>query len=196
MSEFWIYLQLGLHHILDIKGYDHILFLTVLVIPYSFKDWKKILLLVSIFTIGHSLALLLSVYKIVVIKEQIVEFVIPITIICTAIYDLLTSGKSFKNNSLTVIGFLTLFFGVIHGLAFSNYFKTLLSGAPQSKLMPMFSFAIGIETSQIVVFSIVLLMSYFLQTIFRFSKREITLIVTSFVIGVVLPIIIKNSIWN
>ena len=193
MSEFWTYFQLGLYHVLNLSSYDHILFLAVLVIPYAFKDWKRVLMLVSFFTIGHTVALLLSVFNLIFIKEKLVEFIIPITILLTAVYDLLTSGKSFKNNSITLVGIVTLFFGIVHGLAFSSYFKTILSGSPQSKLLPMADFALGIEVSQITIVLLVLLFSYLLQSVFRFSKREITLVIGSFVIGVILPIIIKNS---
>ena len=192
MSSFWTYFQIGLHHVLNLNSYDHILFLAVLVIPYTFKDWKPVLILTTLFTLGHSLALLLSVFNVVYVKENLVEMVIPITIVLTTVYDLLTSGKSFKNKSIAVVGFVTLFFGIIHGLAFSSYFKTLLSGSPQSKLLPMASFALGIEASQIVVILAVLLFSYLMQTVFRFSKREITLVVGSFVIGVIVPIIARN----
>lgn len=193
MSEFWTYFQLGLYHVLNLSSYDHILFLAVLVIPYAFKDWKRVLMLVSFFTIGHTVALLLSVFNLIFIKEKLVEFVIPITILLTAVYDLLTSGKSFKNNSVTLVGIVTLFFGIVHGFAFSSYFRTILSGSPQSKLLPMTDFALGIEISQITIVLLVLLFSYLLQSVFRFSKREITLVIGSFVIGVILPVIIKNS---
>ena len=196
MSDFWTFFEIGLRHVLNISSYDHILFLAVLVIPYAFKDWKRVLLLVSIFTIGHTIALFLSVFKIVFVKEDLVEFAIPITILLTAIYDLLTSGKSSKNNTITIVGFVTLFFGIIHGLAFSSYFKSILFGAPQSKLLPMISFALGIESSQLLVVLLVLLFSYLLQSVFRFSKREITLVITSFVIGVILPLIFNNPIWR
>ena len=125
MADFWIFFEIGLRHVLNISSYDHILFIAVLVIPYVFKDWKKLLLLISFFTIGHTLALILSVFKIIIVREQVVESAIPITILFTALYDLFTSGKSFKSNSIAAISVLTLFFGVVHGLAFSNYFKSL-----------------------------------------------------------------------
>lgn len=196
MSEFWIYFQVGLRHVLDINAYDHILFLIAMTVPYSFKEWKKVLILVTFFTVGHTLALLLSVLGIIAVKVNIVEFAIPITILFTALYNLFTSGKSSKNNSISIIGFVTLFFGIIHGLGFSNYFKTLLSGAPQSKILPLLEFAIGIESAQIIVVLVVLLFSYLVQTVFRFSKRDFTLVLSSFVIGVVLPMIIGNEIWK
>ena len=196
MSEFWIYYQIGLHHVLDINAYDHVLFLIALTVPFAFKDWKKVLILVSIFTIGHTIALFLSVFGIIVVKVNLVEFMIPITILFTAIYNLFTSGKSSKNNTITIIGFVTLFFGIIHGLGFSNYIKTLLAGAPQAKILPLSEFALGIESSQVIVVFIVLTLSYLVQTVFRFSKRDFTLVMSAFVIGVVIPMIVSSPIWN
>ena len=196
MSEFWIFFEKGLRHILDLSAYDHILFLIALTIPYAFKDWKRLLLLVTIFTIGHTVALLLSVFGVVIIKVNLVEFLIPITILIIAFFNLFTAGKSSKQESISVIGFVTLFFGIVHGLSFAGYFKTLVGGSPQSKLLPLSEFSLGIEASQIIVVFIVLILSYIVQTFFRFSKRDWTLVMSSFVIGVVLPMIIHSEIWN
>ena len=196
MSEFWIYYQIGLRHVLDINAYDHVLFLIAMTVPYAFKDWKRVLILVSIFTIGHTIALILSVFGIITVKVNLVEFMIPITIFFTALYNLFTSGKSSKNDSISIIGFVTLFFGIIHGLGFSNYFKTILSGSPQSKLLPLGEFALGIESAQLIVVFVVLILSYLLQTVFRFSKRDFTLVMSAFVIGVVIPLIVNSPIWN
>lgn len=196
MSEFWIYFEKGLRHILDLFAYDHILFLIALTVPYAFKDWKRLLLLVTIFTVGHSLALLLSVFGVVIIKVNLVEFLIPITILIVAFFNLFTAGKSSKQESISIIGFVTLFFGIIHGLGFASYFKTLVGGSPQSKLLPLSEFALGIEAAQIVVVFVVLILSYIVQTFFRFSKRDWTLVMSSFIIGVVLPMIIESEIWN
>lgn len=195
MSEFWIYFQIGLRHVLDIKAYDHVLFLIALTVPYAFKDWTRVLVLVSLFTLGHTMALLLSVFGFVVIKASLVEFLIPITILVTAIFHLFTAGKNSKKESISIIGFITLFFGIIHGLGFSNYFKTLLPGKGSDKLLPLLEFALGIETAQIIVVLVVLVLSYIVQTFFRFSKRDWTLVMASFVIGVVLPMLLESKIW-
>lgn len=196
MSQFWIYFQIGLKHVLDINAYDHVLFLIALTVPYTFKDWKRILLLVSVFTIGHTLALILSVFGIIAIKVNIVEFLIPITILITALYHLFTAGKATKNDGVNVVFFVTLFFGIIHGLGFSNYFKTILGGSAASKLLPLGEFALGIEAAQLVVVFVVLVISYIVQTVFRFSKRDWALVMSAFIIGVVIPMIIESPIWN
>lgn len=195
-SEFWIYYQVGLKHVLNIHAYDHLLFLMALSTPYTFKEWKPVLVLVSVFTLGHSLALLLSVFGIIKFKENIVEFLIPITILVSALFQLITAGKASKHKGIGLIGSITLFFGLIHGLGFSSYFNSLLGGTPSSKLIPLSEFALGIESAQIVVVITTLLLSYIVQTVFRFSKRDWTLVLSSFIIGVVLPIIVQNEIWK
>lgn len=195
MSEFWIYFQIGLKHILNIYAYDHVLFLIALAIPFSFRDWMRIVLLVTLFTIGHTVALLLSIFGIIAIKVNVVELLIPITILITALFNLFTAGKSSKKESINLIFFVTLFFGIIHGLGFSNYFKSILGGSATSKLLSLGEFALGIEAAQIVVVFVVLILSYIVQTIFRFSKRDWTLVMSAFIIGVVLPMIIESKIW-
>jgi len=196
MSEFLIYLEIGLRHVLDINAYDHILFLVALTVPYAFKDWKKVLILVSIFTLGHTLALFLSVFEIVTIKASLVEFLIPITIFCTAVYNLFTAGKSARKDNISVTGFITLFFGIIHGLGFSNYFKTILGGSAGDKMLPLLEFALGIEVAQIIVVLIVLILSFIVQNFFRNSKRDWILIVSSIIIGIIIPMLIESEIWN
>lgn len=196
MSAFWIYFEIGVRHVLDLFAYDHVLFLIALTVPYSFKDWKRLLLLVSLFTVGHTMALLLSVFGVMIIKGNLVEFVIPITILIVAFFNLFTARKSSKNESISVVILITLFFGIIHGLGFASYFKSLLGGSSQSKLLPLSEFALGIEAAQIIVVFVVLILSYIVQTFFRFSKRDWTLVMSSFIIGVVLPMIIESEIWN
>lgn len=196
MAEFWIFFQLGLRHVLDINGYDHILFLVALTAPFLFKDWKQILLLVTVFTVGHTVAMILSVYNVIAMRSVIIEFLIPITILITALFTLLNGGKPGKPQSQTIIMLITLFFGIIHGLGFSTYFKSLLSGSPTDKLLPLFEFALGIEAAQVIIVICVLVISYAIQTFTKFNKRDWTLILSAFVVGVVLPMIIENDIWK
>lgn len=196
MSQFWLYFKVGLNHVLDIHAYDHVLFLIALMVPYAFKDWKRIFVLVSLFTIGHTLSLMLSVFGIVAVKASLIEFLIPISILVTAVFHLFTAGKSSKNESITFVAIITLFFGIIHGLGFSNYFKTILPGNATDKLLPLLEFALGIEAAQIIVVLVVLIIAYIVQTFFRFSKRDWALVMSAFIIGVVLPMIIGNEIWN
>ena len=195
MSEFWVYFQIGLHHVLDIQAYDHVLFMMALVLPFTFKDWKRLLFSVTLFTAGHTTALLLSVYEILFIKASIVELLIPITILSTAVFNLFTIGKTNRKENLNLIFLITLFFGIIHGLGFSNYFKTLLGGSSNSKLIPLLEFALGIEGAQITVVLAMLIVAYSVPSLFKFSRRDWILVGSAFIIGVVVPMILENEIW-
>lgn len=197
MSEFWLYFETGLRHVLDINAYDHILFLIVLTVPYTFKDWKNVLLLITIFTIGHTLSLMLSVYGVIKVNGTIIEFLIPITILVTALFNIFKSGKksSKGNNSLNFVSITTLFFGVIHGLGFSNYFKLVLDKNTNDKLLPLLEFALGIEAAQLIIVLVVLIIAYILQDFFRLNRRDWVLVTSAFVAGVVIPMIIDNEIW-
>ncbi|MEO8253658.1 MAG: HupE/UreJ family protein [Flavobacterium sp.] len=195
MSQFLIYFQLGLKHILNIYSYDHILFLMALAIPLTFKDWKRVLVLVSTFTIAHTVALLLTLYGIVFVKAAVIELLIPIAILSIALFYLFTAGKSGKSESINLVFFITLFFGIIHGLGFLTYFKSIHHSTTVSKLLAIFEYSLGIEAGQLLVILLALLVAYIVQTVFRFSKRDWTLVMAAFIIGVVLPLIIGNKIW-
>lgn len=193
MTTFWTYFQLGLYHVLSVNALDHVLFLLVLTAVYSFKDWKKVLILVTIFTIGHTLALFLSVFGIVYINSETVEYLIPVTIMITAIYNLFSIKSSSKSN-ITIADIVTLFFGLIHGLGFSNYIKSILSGTNSSKIIPLSEFALGIEAAQIVVVIASLALSYIMTTVFKLSKRDWILITSALIIGIVLPAVLGRKI--
>lgn len=196
ISEFWVYFEIGLKHVLNVADSDHLMFLIALSVPYSFKNWKKLLLLVSIFTLGHSIAMLLSVFGFIIIKVNLIEFLIPISILGVVFFSLFTIVKSSKKESISIIGFVTLFFGLIHGLGFANYLKISLGGSTQSKLLPLSEFAVGIEAAQIIVVFVVLILSYIFQSFFRFSKFDWTIVMSAFVIKEIVPMILSSEIWN
>jgi hypothetical protein len=193
MDQFWFYIKLGLTHVLDLKAYDHILFLIALTIPYVFKDWKRILWLVTVFTIGHTLSLMLSVYNVVSVNSNLVEFLIPITIIVTAIFNIFTAGKGARKEKLGLTFFVTLFFGLIHGLGFSSGFKNMVP-SNESKMFPLLEYSLGIEIAQVIIVFLVLIIGFIVQTIFRFNKRDWIMIISSIIIGLVIPML--GRIWN
>ena len=192
MDEFLLFMNLGLNHVLDWKAYDHILFLVVLTIFYSFKDWKKVLWLITAFTLGHTLSLTLSAYRIVQVEMDIIEFLIPLTIFITAIYNILKVKSPPKNIKINAL--FALVFGLIHGIGFSSYFKILVDES-EDKLLPLIEFAFGIEIAQIIVVIFVLLSSYIILNIFKRSKRDWILVVSSVVIGVVIPMLVERKFW-
>jgi hypothetical protein len=195
MSDFWIYFTIGLKHLWNIHAYIDILFLLALTVPYEFKAWKRILILVSLFTAGHTLALMLTVFNVITIKTNIVAFIIPIIILIVSLFNIITAGKSGKKDGITFIAIVTSLFGIIHGLGFSNYFNSHVSGKPTDKLLPLFESSLGFFVSQVAVVILALLLAYVVQTLLKFSKRDWILIVSALVVGVVVPMIIKNEIW-
>ncbi|MBZ9778597.1 HupE/UreJ family protein [Psychroflexus sp. CAK8W] len=194
MDDFWLYLKLGFDHVLDWNAYDHVLFLTVLVASYSFKQSKKVIWLVTLFTIGHILSLALSAYDILRINSSIIEFLIPVSIIFTGIYNIFTAGKSTGKSKFNLLYVVTFFFGLVHGFGFSTYFNMLAKSSDNLFLM-LVEFALGIELAQILVVFVVLLLSFVVQSIFRFSKRDWILVISSLVLGLTLPILVDNWIF-
>ncbi|UMB52944.1 HupE/UreJ family protein [Lutibacter sp. A64] len=194
MDTLIFFLREGLFHVLDWNAYDHILFLVALTVVYDFKNWKKLIWLITLFTIGHTLSLILAAYKIVSVDTKWIEFLIPVTILITAVVNILyvkNTTKQLKTNTNLVFA---LFFGLIHGLGFSGYFKMII-GSSEDKFIPLLEFALGVELAQIVVVLIILILGFIFQTFFRFSKRDYILIISSIVIGFVLPILKDNVFW-
>lgn len=194
MDEFWFNVTYGLNHVLDLNGYDHVLFLMVLAVPYMFKDWKRVLILVSLFTLGHTLSLFLAAYDVVSVNGTLVEFLIPVTILVAAVYNIFSSGKSSKSGKVNLLMFSALFFGLIHGLGFAREFRMFI-GQTDEKFVPLVEFALGIEIAQVIVVFIVLFLGFLFQTLFRFSKRDWVLVLSSIVVGLVLPMIFESEIF-
>lgn len=191
MEELKLFFELGLTHVLDIEGYDHVLFLIVLAAPYLFSNWKKVLFLVTVFTVGHSISLILSSYNIVSVNSGLVEFVIPVTIAITALFNIFSSGKVVGNTKIGLVFFTTLFFGIIHGLGFSNYFKMII-GNTEYKFIPLIEFALGVEVAQIIVVIVVLALASIAQNILSISKRDWVLVISSITLGLVIPMLLSR----
>ncbi|TXE12764.1 HupE/UreJ family protein [Seonamhaeicola algicola] len=192
MENFWFNVEYGINHVLDINAYDHVLFLIALTVPYLFKNWKRVLLLVSTFTLGHTLSLVLASYGVVRINAQIVEFLIPVTIFIVALFNVFTAGKNAQKEKIGVLFISTLFFGLVHGLGFAREFQILL-GDSDNKLIMLLEFALGIEIAQLIIVFVVLFLGYIGQTIFRFSKRDWVMVVSAIVVGLVIPMILESD---
>lgn len=192
LENFWFNVQYGINHVLDINAYDHVLFLIVLTVPYVFKDWKRVLLLVSMFTLGHTLSLVLAAYGVVSVNATVVEFLIPITILVVALFNVFTSGKGAQKEKVGVLFLSTLFFGLIHGLGFAREFQMLLDDN-DSKLALLLEFALGIELAQVIIVFMVLFLGYIVQTIFRFTKRDWIMVISAIVVGLVIPMILNSD---
>lgn len=195
LDNFWFNVQYGMNHVLDINAYDHVLFLIVLTVPYAFKEWKRVLLLVSIFTLGHTLLLVLASYGIITVNASLVEFLIPVTIMIVALYNVFTAGKKAPTEKVGLLFLSTLFFGLIHGLGFAREF-TMFIGKTDSKLLPLVEFALGIELAQIIIVFVVLFLGFLCQTIFRFSKRDWVVVLSAIVVGLVIPMLIQSELFS
>lgn len=194
LDNFLFNVKHGINHVLDIHAYDHILFLIVLSIPFVFKDWKRVIVLVTVFTLGHTLSLILATYNVVRINSQIVEFLIPITILIVAVYNIFTAGKGSQKEKIGLLFITTLFFGLIHGLGFAREFEKLQKPS-DNKFILLLEFALGIEIAQIIIVFLVLFISYVVQTIFRFTKRDWVMIISAIVVGLTIPMILNNPIF-
>lgn len=163
MNDFSIWFFEGVHHILDINGYDHILFVTLLALIYPLGEWKKLLTLVTAFTVGHSITLALSVVKNFTFQQEIIELFIAFTIFSTAVYHLIYLKKEIKTASFYLY-FIVLFFGLIHGLGFSFLLKAML-GKEQDVTFPLLYFNLGLELGQLIIITVVVGFSLFLTAL-------------------------------
>lgn len=198
MTDFELYLKLGFRHITDIKGYDHILFVVALCAIYTLKDWKKIALLVTAFTVGHSITLALATLNLLRINSKLVEFLIPLTIVITALTNVFLNGSSKKAQPDTTVSFrymMALGFGLIHGLGFSNYLRSLL-GNEQSLFQPLFSFNLGLELGQLLIVTLVLVLSSIVAHIFKVNHRDWRMVVSAIVAGMALVLLLNSDYFN
>jgi len=194
MSEFGLYFELGMEHILDPRGYDHIMFVIALSAVFVIRDWKRVLILVTAFTIGHSITLALATFNIIKIDSDLIEFLIPVTIFLTALSNVISKSERSKKSKLQTNYLLAVFFGLIHGMGFSNYLKAIL-GKDESIFTQLLAFNIGLEAGQIIVVGIFLLITFILIDIFRINRRDWKLVVSSGVLGIALVLIAENKYW-
>jgi len=214
MDNFSFFLKQGLSHILDTSAIDHILFVTALAILYHIREWKSLLVLVTAFTIGHSLALALATFEVVKANTALVEFLIPISIIVTCIWNIIQSkhlplskkeisndnilDKTTKESKFHVEHFqkfkygIVTFFGLIHGLGFSNYLRFILD-SDEGILTPLLAFNIGLEIGQIFILFIVLVINFVLLDLLKTQKKYWAIFASIIVILLSIPIAIETG---
>ncbi len=190
MSNFRMFFPMGIQHITDLNGIDHILFITALCLRYLWTDWKKLLVLVTAFTIGHSITLALSTLNIINIPRNWTEFFIAITIIVTAINNCFVKDFKFKTKYPSIY-FFALFFGLIHGLGFSSLLKSML-GKDENIVMQLFAFNLGLEVGQLVIVSIILVLSFIIVRMLQVNRREYLLFVSGGIAALALQMAIER----
>lgn len=189
MQDFIFYLQLGWEHIISKDALDHQLFILVLVAIFSLKEWKKVLILVTAFTIGHSFTLVLSVLDIFRFPSNWVEFLIPCTVVFTALDNLLFSKNHEKLIKFNY--FLALFFGLIHGMGFANSVRMMLA-SEQDILLPLFGFNMGLELGQIAVVTLVLLLHFIILRFIKIPEKTWVYIISAPIIIFALKMAIER----
>jgi hypothetical protein len=187
MQDFALYFELGWQHILDWRGYDHILFVAAMCATYLLADWRKVLGMVTAFTLGHSFTLALSVLNYVFISPQWIEFLIPFTILSTCLVNLYKP----TNQTSPATYLITLIFGFIHGLGFSAYLKSLL-GTHDSIIGQLFAFNIGLEAGQLIVVGIFLLLAQVALQLLQISRRDWVLFLSSAIFGTALLLTLER----
>lgn len=194
MSEFALYFGLGKDHILDTNGYDHILFVIALCAVYLLHDWKKVLILVTAFTIGHSITLALATLRIVAFPGEVIEFLIPLTIFITAVANLVKRDEASSKAAIQINYVFALFFGLIHGLGFSNFLRELL-GQSQNIVTPLFAFNIGLELGQLIIVAIFLFAGFVLVQIVGVARRDWRMVISSAIAGIALILMKDRIFW-
>ncbi len=194
MSEFWAYLKLGFGHITALNGYDHILFVVALCAIYSFSEWKKVLILITAFTIGHSVTLALATLNIISFQKDVVELLIPITILITALGNYFQDKKGQVQSPKLRYG-LAVGFGLIHGMGFSSYLRSLLGGS-ENITMPLFAFNVGLEIGQLIIVAVVLFISFLFVEIFKIKRFTWNHLISGMVAGMALSLILSSDFFK
>ena len=194
MSEFALYFGLGKDHILDANGYDHILFVIALCTLYSIREWKQVLILVTAFTLGHSVTLALATLEIITIDANLVEFLIPVTIFITAVSNILKKDDGHTGRNVQLNYAFAAFFGLIHGMGFSNYLKSIL-GRDESIFTQLLAFNLGLELGQVIIVAFFLVLAFILVDLFGVNRRDWKLVISSAIAGIALILIKDKAFW-
>jgi len=195
MSEFRAYFQLGFDHIVDFAAFDHMLFLVALCAMFRPGEWRELFILITAFTIGHSLTLALATTGSVQVDSSVIELLIPLTILFTALHNVFRAENSLRSALSKRLNYLlVLFFGLIHGMGFSGYLRALL-GDEENILLPLFSFNLGVELGQIVIVAFIMAIAFLAISRLQFKHREWNLFLSGAAAGVSILLIYNNWIW-
>jgi hypothetical protein len=193
MNDFVFYFKIGWEHIINWSAVDHLFFIAALAAIYMLKDWRQVLILITAFTIGHAITLVLSAKNIIEVNNRLIEFLIPCTIVITAVSNLFL--KNFTPRSIRINYFLALFFGLIHGLAFAQTLKWMIAG-DQNFWTAWLSFSVGLELGQILVVLIILLLAQILVGYLKLNRQYWVTIVSVMVLGLALKMAIERWPWK
>ena len=193
MPEFIVYLKLGWFHIADFSAYDHMLFLLALCGVYQLRQYKTLIGLITAFTLGHSITLALAANHLVVFSASVIEFLIPTSILFTALFNVFVIAKNIKEQ-LIVKYVVTTFFGLIHGLGFSNYLSQLL-GNESSIIKPLFAFNVGIEVGQLLIVTVILLVAWVMNSLLQSRFKYYQYAISSFAGVIAIYLMYNTKFW-
>lgn len=194
MQSLPLYIQLGFEHISNLAGYDHILFLVALCAVYTVDQWRSIVILVTAFTVGHSVTLALAAFGTLTIASSIVEFLIPTTILLTALHNVLARDADARRVRMGRSYLMALFFGFIHGMGFSNYFRALLMG-DEAIVLPLLGFNLGIEIGQLLVVLVIVGTAFLFVNLLRVKHREWNLFISGAAAGLAVNLMVATRFW-
>ena len=194
MYSLSLYVQLGIDHITDIAGFDHLLFLIALCAVYKIEQWRNLLVLVTAFTVGHSVTLALSSFSIVVVASSVIEFLIPVTILVTAINNVFVNRDSTKTPVIGRDYAMAMFFGLIHGMGFSNYFRALLMD-DSSIFFPLLGFNLGIEIAQFSFVIVIVGLVYLLTNLAGIRHQDWSVFISGAAAGISVLLMVENRFW-
>ncbi|MBC6988079.1 HupE/UreJ family protein [Hymenobacter sp. BT491] len=202
MSAFQTYLKLGFFHIFNLQAYDHLVFLLALCAPYVLADWRRVVALVTSFTVGHSITLALATLGFVQYSPKLIEILIPITILLTCLVNLLQAGSGQGRSQiprrkplplvLTVPNVLAAVFGLVHGLGFSSYLRELL-GRNSRPVTELLAFNLGVELGQLLIVSLILALGFVVLRGFRTNRRDWILVTSGAAAGIATVLLLQNS---
>jgi hypothetical protein len=196
MNEFRLYFEEGRDHILDYQhGYDHILFVVALCALYVFRDWKHILILVTAFTIGHSVTLALTTLNIINVDVKMVEFFISLSIFIVAFSNLFRNEESIGDRKININYIYALVFGLIHGMGFASRMKAIL-GRDRTIWKQLLAFNLGLEFGQIIIVVIFMTICFLLVDLFGVSRRDWKMVISSMVAGMAILLMKERTFWN
>ena len=194
MQSFDLYLRLGFEHISDLAGLDHILFLVALCAVYRVAQWRRLTVLVTAFTVGHSVTLALSSLGAFSIPSNIIEFLIPTTILATALHNVMSRPSAEMTSGMGKNYAMALFFGFIHGMGFSNFFRALLM-RDDSIFVPLLGFNLGIELGQLMVVGVIVGVSYIFLNVIGTKHRDWNVFISGAAAGISLLLMFENKFW-
>lgn len=194
MEEIWDNIQKGIFHVLNLNSYDHLLYIVIITVPFLFNKWKRVLGLITIFILGHSITLALDTFDVVRADKTMVMFLMYSILLILAIYNVISSGKRPQSESYGIVFFLSLGLGLSHGFVTNNILTNLFKSG-ENKFLFLLETTFGMWLGLFMLAFLSILIGFICQTVFRFKNRDWVLVASSIVIGLVIPLVASNWIF-